>query len=290
MEDSPRQLNHNNPRRAFLKAAVGSVGLGVASYVYAHAEPDWVEVERVALELPRLPEAFDGYRIAQVSDIHMDGWMTRDRLSNIVKRVNALKPDLVALTGDFVSYKPQKFVEGLADALGRLRPKDGAFAVLGNHDHWTKPRLVRETLKKAGVEELNNAAHALRRGGARLHLAGVDDTWSGKPDLEATVRQAPGTSACILLAHEPDYADESAKTGRFDLQLSGHSHGGQVCAPFFGPIILPKYARKYPSGLYHVGGMKLYTNRGVGMVGPHVRFNCRPEITLFTLKMPRISN
>lgn len=274
-------------RREFLKrVTVWGAGLGAGSFAWANIEPNWVEVERVRLSLPRLPEAFHGCRIAQVSDIHMDGWMTRDRLADIVERVNRLEPDLVALTGDFVSYKPQKFVEGLADALAALKPKEATIAVLGNHDHWTKPKLVRETLKKCGVEELKNRVLPLRRGGDRLHLAGVDDIWSGEPDLDAVVKQVPKGEACILLAHEPDFADEAAATGRFGLQLSGHSHGGQVCMPLFGPLVLPKYGRNYPSGLYEIDGMTLYTNRGVGMVGPHVRFNCRPEITLFTLHPP----
>ncbi|MBW3621845.1 MAG: metallophosphoesterase [Armatimonadetes bacterium] len=284
MTDTPRS-NDLHTRRVFLKRALLSgASLGVCSFAYANIEPEWVEVERVRIPLPRLSPEFHGYRIAQISDIHMDGWMDRERLSDIVERVNGLKPDLVAITGDFVSYKPRRYVEDMAVAFRRLAPKDGTVAVLGNHDHWTDPEVVRQALRKGGVEELGNRALTLRRRGAKFYVAGVDDPWSGEPHLDRVLKRTPGEEACMLLAHEPDYADTSAATGRFDLQLSGHSHGGQVRVPLYGAIILPKYGRKYPAGLYQVGTMKLYTNRGIGMVGPHLRFNCRPEITLFILE------
>jgi hypothetical protein len=120
-----------------------------------------------------------------------------------------------------------------------------------------------------------------------LHIAGVDDVWEEHARLDMVLEQLPADGAAILLAHEPDFADESAATGRFDLQLSGHSHGGQVIYPFGGPPILPTYAKKYPVGRYQVSGMIQYTNRGLGMIPPHVRFNCRPEITVFTLSAKR---
>jgi predicted MPP superfamily phosphohydrolase len=126
--------------------------------------------------------------------------------------------------------------------------------------------------------------HTLERGGSLLHIAGVDDVWERQDRLDLVLDRLPAEGGAILLAHEPDFADTSAATGRFDLQISGHSHGGQVIAPFAGPLRLPHLGRKYPLGLYRVGDMLQYTNRGVGMVYPYVRFNCRPEITLFTLR------
>jgi hypothetical protein len=117
-----------------------------------------------------------------------------------------------------------------------------------------------------------------------LHLAGVDDVWESQDRLDLVLEALPDAGAAILLAHEPDFADVSAAAGRFDLQLSGHSHGGQVIFPLRGPLVLPRYARKYPIGLYQVGGMLQYTNRGLGMIPPRVRFNCRPEVTVFTLR------
>jgi predicted MPP superfamily phosphohydrolase len=172
----------------------------------------------------------------------------------------------------------------LTDALRMLRAADGSFAVLGNHDHWSDPNMIRGMLDRVGVRNLSNAAHTLRRGEATLHLAGVDDVWEQQDRLDDVLDVLPDEGAAILLAHEPDFADDSALTGRFDLQLSGHSHGGQVNLPLFGRPRLPRLGLKYPAGLYQVQSMQLYTNRGLGVVWPRVRFNCRPELTVFTLE------
>jgi predicted MPP superfamily phosphohydrolase len=171
--------------------------------------------------------------------------------------------------------------EIIVEAFSRLQAPAGVFAILGNHDHWTDAEQVCEAAREAGVTVLRNQGMALQEGA--LWLAGVDDVWEEKHDLEAALGGAPDESAVILLAHEPDYADEVAADGRVALQLSGHSHGGQVRFPYFGATVLPYLGRKYPFGLRQVGSMWLYTNRGVGVVSPPVRFNCRPEITLLTL-------
>lgn len=165
--------------------------------------------------------------------------------------------------------------------LSRLQPF--AVAVLGNHDHWTNAAAIRDVLRDSGIIDLNNDIYTLEKEGALLHLAGVDDIWENKHRLDVVLEKLPESGAAILLAHEPDFADESAATGRFDLQLSGHSHGGQIRLPLLGAPVLPALGQKYPSGQYQVGSMIQYTNRGLGMVFPTVRFNCRPEITLLTL-------
>jgi len=276
-------------RRSFLKATTRCVvGAGLASlggYEYVKkVEPGWVDVTNVGLTLPRLPPGFDGYRLAQVSDIHLGGWMDRARLAEVVDTVNSLKPDLIALTGDFVTAHAERSAQDLVSTLGTLSASDGAVGVLGNHDHWSDPEVVRRALRESGVVNVSNGVHTLERGGGLLHIAGVDDVWEQQDRLDMVLDRLPAEGGVILLAHEPDFADTSAATGRFDLQISGHSHGGQVIAPFAGPLRLPHLGRKYPVGLYEVGDMLQYTNRGVGMVYPYVRFNCRPEITLFTLR------
>lgn len=253
--------------------------------VYAsQVEPGWVDLKSVPLTLPRLAPEFDGYRLVQISDIHMDEWMTRTRLAEILDLVNQQEPDLVAITGDFFTSTPERFAEGLVAALSTLTPRDATVAVLGNHDHWTDPKLVREVIRESGIIDVSNAVHTLRRGEGELHVAGVDDVWENQDRLDLVLEGLPDAGGAILLAHEPDFADVSAATGRFDLQISGHSHGGQVIVPFRGPLVLPPHAQKYPAGLYQVGGMVQYTNRGLGTVQPRVRLNCRPEITVFTLK------
>ncbi|MBV9864176.1 MAG: metallophosphoesterase [Abitibacteriaceae bacterium] len=272
-------------RRGLLKAAVrtgiGTVGLFAWS---REIEPEWVEVNHIDLKLPRLAAPFHDFKLAQISDIHMDSWMTRSRLEEVVHLVNSQQPDMVAITGDFVTYISRGVAANLVRALSQLRPRLGTVAVLGNHDHWTNAIVIRRVVAQAGMIDLSNKVHTLHRGDAMLHLAGLDDAWAGQDDMDAVMQQLPSQGAAILLAHEPDFADEYVKTRRFDLQLSGHSHGGQVRVPLVGPIKLPPYGKQYHSGLYQVDDMQLYTNRGIGMLWPHVRFNCRPEITIFHLQ------
>lgn len=281
--------NYKLSRRAFLRIGVGTA-LGVtvvsaAGLVYAlKVEPGWVDVNTLRLRLPRLSPEFDGYRVAQISDLHMDDWMTRARLAGIVELVNRQEPDLVAITGDFFTYAPERFAGDMIAALRALSPRDATLAVLGNHDHWADASVVRRAIDQGGVVNVCNAVHTLRRGETALHLAGVDDVWERHARLDLVLERLPDGGAAILLAHEPDFADVSAASGRFDLQISGHSHGGQVIVPLRGPLVLPRHAQKYPVGLYRVGEMLQYTNRGVGMISPPVRFNCRPEITVFELK------
>ncbi len=278
-----------------LAAAFGAAGAGLL-YAYT-VEPYRISVERVTLTLPRLAPPFDGYRIVQISDVHLDGWMTPERLERVVDLVNQQEPDLVAITGDFVSVS-DSYLSGLSKPLLRLRARDGTVAVLGNHDHLNDAGAVRSILSSTGVADVSNTLRTLRRDGASLHVCGVDCVMYGYGDLDSVLQglQKEETGCAILLAHEPDFADESAATGYFDLQLSGHSHGGQVRLPLLGaphflwPLsrhpYVPPLARKYQSGLYRVGKMYQYTNRGLGAMLAHFRFNCRPEVTVLTLCSP----
>jgi uncharacterized protein len=279
-------------RRKFLKLSIASVAgtalAGASSLAYAYnIEPRWIEIVHLELTLPCLSPAFDGYKLVQFSDIHVDTGKTNDHLHRVVELVNQQRPDAVAITGDFVTHTSAAGIApALIEPLRRLQPNDVTVAVLGNHDHWTDPAGVRQVLRESGIIDLSNGVHTLRRGDAAFHLAGVDDYWERQDRLDNVLAALPGDDAAVLLAHEPDYADISAATGRFDLQISGHSHGGQVVIPFIGPLVLPTYAEKYPLGRYQVGNMIQYTNRGVGTINPSVRFNCRPEITVFTLRAP----
>ncbi len=279
-------------RRDFLKLSGIFLLTGMASsagglgYI-AQVEPAWLDITQVPLKLSRLGSAFAGLRLVQLSDIHFGHWMTVERFQKVIERVLAQHPDVVAITGDFLhgynwnSEHPRRLAE-LAEALRPLTMACLTVGVLGNHDHWTDASAVRAMFKDVGIVDLSNSAHMLRRGGDLLHLAGVDDVWDEHDRLGDVLAQLPEDGAAILLAHEPDFADESTATGRFDLQISGHSHGGQVVIPFVGPPITPYLAHKYPKGLYRVGEMLLYTNRGVGMGDVLVRLNCRPEITVFS--------
>ncbi|WP_404787510.1 metallophosphoesterase [Altericista sp. CCNU0014] len=268
--------------RLYQKIALAFSLLLLVVYYVHDLEPNWIEVRSVSLSLPHLAPEFAGYRVVQLSDIHADRRMTAQRIQKIVDRVNRMNPDLVVLTGDFVTRNPQKYAPNLM-SLKALKPTDKTLAILGNHDAWTDPDLIQTTLETAGVDVLSNQVVTLNRTLAQLHIGGVDDVWAKRDRLNKVLDALPSTGAAILLAHEPDFADTSAATGRFDLQLSGHSHGGQIYIPFMKRV-LPPLAYKYPLGQYQVGSMIQYTNRGLGSSGIPIRFNCRPEITVFTLK------
>jgi uncharacterized protein len=275
-------MPRRRPKLLYQKIALAFSILLLAFYYVYDLEPNWIEVRTISLSLPHLAPEFTGYRIIQLSDIHADPRMTAQRIQKVVGRVNEMHPDLVVLTGDFVTRNPEKFAPNLS-VLKALRPVDKMVAVLGNHDVWTNPELIQQTLETAGIEVLNNRVVTLARPSAQLHIAGVGDVWAKRDRINEVLAALPITGAAILLAHEPDFADTSAATGRFDLQLSGHSHGGQIHLPFMKRV-LPPLAYKYPLGQYQVGSMIQYTNRGLGSSGIPIRFNCRPEITIFTLK------
>ena len=270
------------------KATAAAAFLGAGGYLYGReVEIRRVEIKPLTLTLPRLAPEFDGYRLVQIGDIHLDDWTKPERLTGIVEKVNGQRPDLVAIMGDFASRSAKRLdTRRLTDALRELRARDGVVTILGNHDYLTGVELVRRCIREASVTELLNGVCTLRRGEAALHVAGIDDVMEGRSRLDLVLRQLPDRGAAILLAHEPDFADVSAATGRFDLQLSGHSHGGQVRVPLLMRLALPPFSQRYTSGLYEVGSMLQYTNRGLGFVNMRLRFLCRPEITVLTLRSP----
>lgn len=277
------------PRWRARRLAGAAALLGAGGLLYAReVEPRRLEVVRLELTLPRLAAAFDGYRIVQIGDLHLDDWSKPARLEKISALVNAESPDLIVVTGDFASYSARRLdTESLVGALGRLRAPDGVLAILGNHDYLTDVKLVRRCIREAGLTELLNEFVTLGRGGSELHVAGIDDVMEGRSRLDLILQDLPASGAAVLLAHEPDFADVAAATGRFDLQLSGHSHGGQVRVPLLGRAVLPPLSQRYTRGLHEVGGMLVYTNRGLGTVHARLRFGCRPEITALTLRPPK---
>ncbi len=246
-------------------------------------EPDVFEIERVAVTIPGLDPSFDGYRIASIADIHLGQWLTAKRFEGVIDLTNEQHPDLVAFIGDFFSYEVDRFSDEMVRVLTKLGPADGCVAVLGNHDHWVGAAKVRAILQLAHVVELSNDVYTIHKGGGTLSIAGVDSVMAHADRLERVLAKLPPSGPAILLAHEPDFADVSATTGRFSLQISGHSHGGQFIIPGIGTLIRGPHARKYPLGRYQVGDMVHYTSRGIGTNVFWIRINCPPEITIFTL-------
>ena len=237
----------------------------------------------------------DGLRVAQISDIHLDEFTEPIFLHAVIDRVNRMQPDLVLMTGDFVSFEisSRQFAIGsawqCANILTTLKCKQ-VFSVLGNHDVSVDAKEVTAALTANGIPVLTNACAPIERGGGRLWLAGVDDPVAGDPDPEkaipASIRDV-ANEPIILMCHAPDYADDLLEhpAGKsVDFMLSGHTHGGQVRLPIVGATQLPEMGKKYVEGWFQLGNMQLYVNRGIGTVGVPFRLACPPEISLFTLR------
>ncbi len=280
-------------RRKFIQI-VATAGVGAIAVDSTLIEPNRPRVVRREIALRRWPARLEGFTIALLSDFHYDPYFSEHPLHAAIGMVNSLHADLIVLTGDFVSaplfsesekadQEAASAAEPCARLLRQMQAAHGLWAVLGNHDVTTDPNEVTSALHSQGIGVLANRSAPIEANGARFWLAGVNDVLSDSADLDATLRTVPGDEATILLAHEPDYADDVSRHP-VDLQLSGHSHGGQVRLPLLGPLYLPEMARKYVWGLYRVGPLTLYTNPGIGTVGVPVRWNCPPEITLLTLR------
>jgi predicted MPP superfamily phosphohydrolase len=255
----------------------------------ARIEPRLLQVEEVEVPIPGLPSRLDGLRIVQLSDLHLSRHVSLEHIQRAVAMAQNLAGDLTVITGDYVSGKEDN-VLSCARALSELRAPLGVYAILGNRDYNAGAHRVVDALTTAGLSVLRNQGRPIARDGgdrADFWLAGLDDVRWRQDDLDAALRDAPDGLPVILLVHEPDYAiriaDRAADLGII-LQVSGHSHGGQVRLPFIGAPVLPELGEKYPLGLQKAGQMWVYTNRGVGVTSPPIRFNCPPEVTALTLR------
>jgi predicted MPP superfamily phosphohydrolase len=238
---------------------------------------------RLEVPIAGLPKEFDGYRIAQLSDVHCGPYTPPERVARWVDRINALEADLVAVTGDLIT-SGSRYVEPVAEALGGLRGKDGVVACMGNHDYFTDGEAFASLLLQKGLRVLRNTGEVLEREGARLWVAGVDDTWTGRDDVEGTVRQRPDGTPMVLLAHDPNLFPQAAALD-VELTLSGHTHGGQLAVPWFGRrLSLARIITRFTAGLYQRDRSFLYVNRGAGTTGPPVRLGAPAEIALLTLR------
>lgn len=247
--------------------------------------PKKIDVIEVDIELDNLGWNFHNYRILNLCDIHLGQWINPEYLDDLIDYVNTLNYDIVTLTGDYVSYVIDEYDKALEKSLSRLEPREGKFGVLGNHDHWMGQDKIREIFKRSDIADLSNDAVLLTKGEDKLNLAGVDSCTVCADDLDKVLAKIDNDYPTILLAHEPDFAQESSKTGKIDFQISGHSHGGQFIIPKFEttPFRGPN-STKYPVGLYKVKDMIQYTSKGLGTNSFRIRINCKPEISIITLK------
>ncbi|MCY9660272.1 metallophosphoesterase [Paenibacillus chondroitinus] len=282
--------NKRMNRRAFLKYSMSAVGslaaLAGASGLYSiFGERYWIQLKTVPLAYHRYPAAFAGMRIVQFSDTHLGKYYSLDQLARVVKLVQRQKPDLICFTGDLFDSNYGQISDDVIPILSRLQAKSGKYAVLGNHDMRLDPGRVKDVLERSGFTVLVNANKSIVRGNSRLWIAGIDEMFHGKPDLPLALKGTVVDEFVLLLAHEPDFADTALKFP-VDLQLSGHSHGGQIRIPFYGSLFTPDLGQKYEVGLYtfEKSEFHVYTNRGIGTTLFPIRFNCRPEITVFVLE------
>jgi uncharacterized protein len=276
-------------RRTFLLGSTAAAaGLALYSGEWARHE---LSVQTLAIAIDNLPAAFEGFRIAQISDIHFDEFTEPFFVRRVIAQVNALAPDLVLLTGDFISISPLPrsvavgALHRCAEVLRELACPQ-RFAVMGNHDTILGVTTVRPVLAAAGIPSLVNEYVPVERGGRRLWLCGVRDPVEDKPDLDLALPANPD-GPVLLMSHGPDFADTVVahpRGRRVDFMVAGHSHGGQVRFPLVGALHTPEGAKKYIEGLFRVGHTQLYVNRGIGTVNIPFRLNCPPEITLFTLQ------
>jgi len=247
----------------------------------ALTEPFRLTVEHHQIHLQRLPRELDGFRIVQLSDIHHSPFTSREQIERAVETANSLQPDIVALTGDYVS-KERAYAAPCAELLSGLRARHGVYAVLGNHDHWTDAALITDLFRAEGITVLVNQGMRFENNGAAFWLAGVDDTMVGLEDLPLALAGSSANEFKLLLAHNPIILRRAARAG-VDLVLSGHTHGGQVrLRSERNTAGRPR--RRLLKGLARQGETQIYITRGLGTVVLPVRFGCPPEVSLLELR------
>ncbi|MDP5277074.1 metallophosphoesterase [Chengkuizengella axinellae] len=269
------------------KTGLALLGIAASIPTYSYfGERKWLQTSEIKLKSNKLPVQFSGLKIIHFSDMHLGFHTDNQYMDDLIKQVNAHEPDLICFTGDLIDEDPA-ILETYLTKLQQFKARYGKFAVLGNHDYGkvnSNALKVSEVLSRSDFKLLINEKIQMKKDNALMNIAGLDDILYGNADLNHTLSNIDQDTYTILLAHEPDIADE-VQNYPVDLQLSGHSHGGQIRLPLFGHIIAPPMGRKYVNGLYEVGdSLNVYTNRGIGTTIYPFRFFCRPEITVITLE------
>jgi predicted MPP superfamily phosphohydrolase len=253
----------------------------------AMIEPYRVEISHQPIRIKKLPAEFEGFRIVQLSDLHHSPFLGVSGIEAACNRANALNPDVIVLTGDYVSHS-KDYIAGCARAVSSLKARAGVFAVLGNHDHWTDAAMMAEALTGVGIRVLSNENVAIENSGTCIWLAGIDDMMVERDDLPAALKGTNERDVRILLSHNPAIIREAARAG-IDLVLSGHTHGGQINWRLLvgreqsAGRWFRRPSRRFIRGHAVLGETHLYVNRGLGTVVVPLRYGCPPEITLLEL-------
>lgn len=272
-------------RRTFLKKTMqttAAVALASLKGRKSLPIPAWFELTTWDVTVPGLGKAFEGYRLLHLTDIHQSEWMSTSKLTALKDFVLGSGVDVVVITGDSTyhttNYQP------LLDFYTGLAAQTPVLMTWGNHDIWDDAATGLQPILSNNVRLLSNERWLIERAGDRLCIAGLGCAYEELDDLASVIDEFPKDTPAIMLAHEPDVADAVAETGKFFLQLSGHSHGGQICLPNGYAPILPWLGQRYPRGYYDVNGMMLYTSRGLGRGKPFIRTYCPGEAEIFTLR------
>jgi len=281
LRKKPDSVPTGMTRRQVVEAATGGLVLAGSNTILGYGSfraRHQFAVEEVAVRVVGLPRALDGYTIAQISDLHVGAAVQEREIEEGLSRLRDVRADLVVVTGDLVDFDPA-YIPMMARAIGSIRARDGVSAILGNHDYYTGAEQIVSALRAAGVNMLVNQAAIVQNAFA---LLGVDDWWSpryGAPGARLDLAEAtiPSYLPRILLSHQPNTVGLWA--GRVALQLSGHTHGGQI-NPGFSPA---RWVTQYVAGRYEVRGTTLWVNRGFGVAGPPSRVNAPPEVTKIVL-------
>ncbi|TCS96483.1 metallophosphoesterase [Hazenella coriacea] len=287
MSEPSIQTKKKITRRNFLRLSLfaGLASTSALSYSFFFERLN-IEMKQIKITSSRVPQSFRGKRIVHISDIHFGFFFDLEELRELTAEINRIKPDLICFTGDFIDYEFTKNqATQVSEILKHLKAPLGKFAILGNHDYWGDVTLVQTCLQESGFTLLKNQVTEIKTETDQIYLSGLDDILEGTPDLHPIIQQTQNhhDRFHIMLVHEPDYADAVASY-HVDLQLSGHSHGGQISFPVIGPLITPQGSKKYISGLYKVNErLNLYTSRGIGTTILPIRFLCRPELTVIEL-------
>jgi predicted MPP superfamily phosphohydrolase len=272
-------------RRVLQVLTAGGVGSVANAFWF---EPGHLTVTRENVRIKNLAPGLDGLRIGQLSDFHFRPGEDDELVAKVVAQVRRENLDLIALTGDYLSDDP-RVVPPMLALLEKMSATQGMFAVMGNHDGWRgRPSVIKRQFEKAGFSFLINQNSQLSINGDPLAIAGTDYVWLGRPNPSLTLKGISTKTPVVALVHEPDYFDVMAARRDIQLQLSGHTHGGQCRVPLLG--YAPRkvsYGRKYIYGSYSQGDSNLFVSRGVGTVGIRVRFACPPELAILTLRGSR---
>ena len=272
-------------RRKFIKglAAAGALtAAGAAGYGGLVARTDY-ELTETDIFIRDLPPSFDGFRIAQVSDVHHSSLVPLAEVRRVVELANGARADMIALTGDYTTAS-REYIEPCAEALSALAAPHGVWAVLGNHDHKTDGAATERALVARGIGLLDNANTRLRRGGEELQLAGIDDWSWAQNDWARAFKGVDRARPTVLLSHQPNVLDRPETEG-VSLILSGHTHGGQVRLPLLGSPASLVDEFKYLRGRFERERTQLYVTRGTGVIGMPLRLGARPEIAVLRLRL-----